>query len=176
MRWWGGRLGFEILSVVDWGRGPALPLREAAWALLFGVPGPREDCRREDEVGGMERWVFRRRRFVSVDGERAVEREAELGWRLEAAVMGAVVVRGEGWRVGWTRRVMGLLAMVVEGPAALPERGCRGVDAPVVEVERGGRRVVRLAVLLFRREGSWGSMAIAPSFWRSRILRSSRLI
>lgn len=123
----------------------------------------------------MERWVFKRRRLLSVDGERAVEREAEVGWRLDDAVMGAVVVRGEGWRAGWTRRVRGLLAMVVEGPAALPERGCRGVDAPVVEVERGGRRVLRLAVLL-RREGSCGSMAIAPSFWRSRILRSRRLI
>ena len=61
--------------------------------------------------------------------------------------------------------------MVVEGPA-LPGSGCGGVEAPVVEVEREGRR----CVLLCRREGSCGSMEMDPSFWRSRILMSRRLI
>lgn len=97
----------------------------------------------------MERWWgFKRRRFVgSVEGERSLVRlAAEGGWR--------EVFRGEGCRPDAgapTRRAMGLLAMVVEGPA-LPERGCRGVEAPVVEAERDGRRVLRL--LLVRREGS----------------------
>ena len=68
---------------------------------------------------------------------------------------------------------MGLLAIVVEGPA-LPERGCSGVGAPSVLDERGGRRVLR--VLLLRSEGSCGSGWMAPSFWRSRILKSRRLI
>lgn len=68
---------------------------------------------------------------------------------------------------------MGLLAIVVEGPA-LPERGCSGVGAPVMVDERVGRRVDR--VLLLRREGSCGSGWMAPSFWRSRILKSRRLI
>ena len=86
---------------------------------------------------------------------------------------GREVFKGESWRVdGWTRRVMGLLAMVVDGPA-LPERGCKGVEAPVVEVERGGS-LERLALL--RREGSCGSGWMEPSFWRSRILKSRRLI
>lgn len=77
--------------------------------------------------------------------------------------------------MGWVRRARGLeLAIVVEGTALL-EMGWRGVEVPVVEVERGGRRVLSVEVLL-RREGSWGSMAMAPSFWRSRILRSRRLI
>ena len=66
---------------------------------------------------------------------------------------------------------MELLAMVVEGPA-LPDRGCRGVGPPLAFVERGGRRVV----LLLRSVGSCGSGWMAPSFWRSRILKSSRLI
>jgi len=89
-------------------------------------------------------------------------------------VEGIAVVRGDGWRAeGCTRRVIGLLAMVVEGPA-FPESGCRGVEAPVVEVERGGRRVER--DVLFRRDGSCGSGWMAPSFWRSRILKSRRLI
>lgn len=186
MRWWGGRavdLEEAVLSAVwDWdGRGPALPLRElgsAGW-LPLGVPGPREDWRREEEVAGMERWVaFRRRRLeVSVEGERALEREADGAARVEFTVMGAVVVRGEGWRVGcWTRRLRGLLAIVVEGPA-LPERGCNGVDVLDMDVVRGGRRELRvLLLLLLSREGSCGSMAMAPSFWRSRILRSRRLI
>ncbi len=87
---------------------------------------------------------------------------------------GMAVVRGDGWRAeGCTRRVIELLAMVVEGPA-LPERGCKGVEAPVAEAESGGRRVER--EVLFRREGSWGSGWMAPSFWRSRILKSRRLI
>ena len=64
-----------------------------------------------------------------------------------------------------------LFAIVVEGPA-LPDRGCRGVGPPVALVERGGRRVV----LLLRSVGSCGSGWIAPSFWRSRILKSRRLI
>lgn len=67
------------------------------------------------------------------------------------------MVRGDGCRpeVGWpTSRVMGLLAMVVEGPA-FPDKGCRTVEAPVVDADRGGRRVVRL--LWLRREGSCGS-------------------
>lgn len=80
-----------------------------------------------------------------------------------ATVEGAVAVDGEECRdvlvLGWTRRAMGLLAMVVEGPG-LPDGGGRGVEAPVVEVEREGRR----CVLLCRREGSCGSMAMAPSF------------
>lgn len=46
---------------------------------------------------------------------------------------------------------MGLLAMVVEGPA-FPERGFRGVEAPVAEVERVGSRIE--SEVLFRREGS----------------------
>ena len=54
-----------------------------------------------------------------------------------------------------------LFAMVVEGPA-LPERGCKGVDVPVVVVEKFGRRVDR--EVLLRREGSCGSGAMAPSF------------
>lgn len=63
--------------------------------------------------------------------------------------------------------------MVVEGPA-LPERGFSGVGPPVVVDVRGGRRVLRM--LLLRSEGSWGSGWMAPSFWRSRILKSRRLI
>ncbi len=89
---------------------------------------------------------------------------------------GSAVVRGDGCRpgAGWpTRRAMGSLAIVVEEPA-LPERGCKGVEAPVVDVESGGSRVVRL--LLLRREGSCGSGWMEPSFWRSRILKSRRLI
>ncbi len=38
---------------------------------------------------------------------------------------------------------MGLLAIVVEGPA-FPDRGCRGVGPPVEVDERGGRRVLRV--------------------------------
>lgn len=67
----------------------------------LGVPGPREDWRREEEVGGMERWVaFRRRRLEgSMEGERALRPDEALGASVEVALMGAVVVRGEGWRV-----------------------------------------------------------------------------
>lgn len=63
--------------------------------------------------------------------------------------------------MGCARRAIGVLAMVVLGPA-LPGIGCRGVDALMVLVEKGGRRVLRVEVL--RREGSCGSMAMAPSF------------
>jgi len=151
------------------------------WRLMspfLGVPGPSDDWRRPEDVAGMVRWCgFRRRRFWgSVEGERFVALRAGLRWEADAVVEGRAVVRGDGWRPddGWpTRRAMGLLAMVVEGPA-LPERGCKGVEAPVVDVERGGRRVVRL--LLLRREGSCGSGWMEPSFWRSRILKSRRLI
>jgi len=152
------------------------------WRLMsppLGVPGPKEDCRRPDDVAGMVRWCgFRRRRFWgSVEGERLVTpARAGLRWEEAAEEEGRAVVRGDGCRpdAGWpARRAMALLAMVVEGPA-LPERGCRGVEAPVVEVERGGRRVLRL--LLLRREGSCGSGWMEPSFWRSRILKSRRLI
>lgn len=45
---------------------------------------------------------------------------------------------------------------------------------PVELVERGGRRVERVEVL--RRDGSSGSIEIAPSFCRSRILTSRRRI
>lgn len=62
--------------------------------------------------------------------------------------------------------------MVVEGPA-LPDRGFSGVLALVVEVEMGGRRLPTVGLI---REGSVGSMAMVPSFWRSRIFRSRRLI
>ena len=56
---------------------------------------------------------------------------------------------------------MGWFAIVVEGPA-FPERGCRGFGPPVVLVDRGGRRVLR--VWLLRSEGSCGSGWMAPSF------------
>ena len=74
---------------------------------------------------------------------------------------------GEGCRLetergGWVRRVEGFpVATVVEGPA-LPESGCKGVDMLAVLVVRGGRRVERVEVL--RRDGSSGSMEMAPSF------------
>lgn len=55
--------------------GPAELPREVASSPL-GVPGPREDCRSDDDVAGMVRWCpFKRRRFDgSVDGERLVPR------------------------------------------------------------------------------------------------------
>lgn len=60
------------------GRGPAEEPRDATarGRAALGVPGPREDCRREEEVGGMARWWgFRRRRLDgSVEGERGVTR------------------------------------------------------------------------------------------------------
>ncbi len=74
---------------------------------------------------------------------------------------------------GCARRESEELAIVVLGPRALPESGCRGVLAPVLEVEMGG---TRLAALGWRSEGSGGSEEIVPSFWRSRILRSRRLM
>ena len=61
--------------------------------------------------------------------------------------------------------------MVVEGPA-LPDNGLSGVEAPVVEPDSEGSRWV----LLFKSDGSCGSIAIAPSFWRSRSLMSRRFI
>lgn len=60
-------------SFLGIGRGPAEPPRELVSGLRgLGVPGPREDCRRVDEVEGMERlWRFKRRRLDgSIDGER----------------------------------------------------------------------------------------------------------
>jgi len=134
--------------------GPAEDWRDMSPPL--GVPGPRDDWRRLEEVGGMDRWCgFSRRRFRgSEEGERFVPARAGFRWDETVAVeAGIAVFRGEGCRAeDWpTSRAMGLLAMVVEGPA-LPERGSTGVEAPVVDAERGGRRV-----LLVRSEGSWGS-------------------
>lgn len=103
--------------------GPAEEPREAASAFSFGVPGPREDWRSEEDWAGMERWWFSRLRFEgSVDGERLVPRMALMA---AAAAAGGrpAVLRGEGWRAeGCTRRARLLFAIVVEGPA-LPERG-----------------------------------------------------
>ncbi len=65
------------------------------------------------------------------------------------------------------------LAIVVPPGPALPERGFRGVLAPVLEAETGR---TRLAALGWRREGRGGSEDMVPSFWRSRILRSRRLM
>ena len=60
------------------------------------------------------------------------------------------------------RRVEGFpVATVVEGPA-LPESGCKGADMLAALVVRGGRRAERVEVL--RRDGSSGSMEMAPSF------------
>lgn len=54
MRWWCGGLARGSFLVV--GRGPAEPPREfVAWLRDLGVPGPREDWRRVEEVAGMER-------------------------------------------------------------------------------------------------------------------------
>lgn len=51
---------------------------------------------------------------------------------------GRAVMRGEGCRVeGWTRRAMGLLAMVVEGPM-LAERGWRGREGLWLAGRGGG--------------------------------------
>ena len=128
-------------------------------------------------MAGMERWWgFSRRRFAgSAEGERVEAPRGAL--RRPPAVFGAgmLVFRGDGWRAafGWTRRVIGLLAIVVEGPA-LPGMELRGVDTPVVADERGISLVRRL--LLLSKEGSCGSGAIEPSFWRSRILKSRRFI
>lgn len=140
MRWWGA-VGREEVPFFR-GRGPAEEPREGPSLCVLGVPGPREDWRREEEVGG--RGLRRRRLEGSVEGERAEVRAMGLEGR---------EVRGEGCRceAGCTRRAMGALAMVVEGPA-LPERGWSGVLVPVVVVERGGRRVDK--EVLFRREGS----------------------
>lgn len=112
----------------------------------------REEEEPEPELRD-ERWVwagFMRRRFGSVEGERVVlvvpaVREfgfsrvdweggllfvgvVELGLLREPEVIwaGREVVIGEEWREerwGCTRRASGLLAIVVEGPVALPERG-----------------------------------------------------
>ena len=56
---------------------------------------------------------------------------------------------------------------------ALPGMGARGVEAPVVELERGGRR---FPGELWRMDGSRGSGGRIPEFSRERIWRSSRLI
>lgn len=62
---------------LEGGRGPALPLREETCWRGLGVPGPREDWRRDDEVEGIGSWPLSRRRLAgSLDGERAVVREA----------------------------------------------------------------------------------------------------
>lgn len=45
---------------------------------------------------------------------------------------------------------------------ALPGTDCNGVEAPVVFIEKGGRRVLTVEVL--RSEGSCGSMEMALSF------------
>ena len=179
MRWCGGaalpREGFLLAG--RWG--PALLPRDVNASCPLGVPGPREDCRNEDEVAGIERWCgFSLRRFGSIEGERLPLREGCrcVDGETTALFEATEVFKGDGWRAdGWTRRVKGLLAMVVEGPA-LPESGFRGVEAPVVLVEpvNGGRRVER--EVLCRRDGSCGSGWMAPSFWRSRILKSRRLI
>ena len=149
IRWWGGAgLRAEGFLLLEGREGPAEEPREVARSEALGVPGPREDCRREEEVAGMERWwAFRRRRLEgSVEGERLLLRRAERWTACWAAAEGGrAVMRGEGCRAeGWTRRAMGLLAMVVEGPM-LPERGCRGMDGLWL-VGRGGRRVVMLAL------------------------------
>lgn len=153
MRWCGGPVprGLDLFE----GRvGPA-----DDWRLMLsplGVPGPKEDWRRPDDVAGMVRWCgFSRRRFWgSVDGERVVPPRAGFRWEVAVVEEGRFVVRGDGCRpdVGWpASRAIGLLAIVVEGPA-LPDKGCRGVEAPVEDADKGGRRVVRL--LWFKREGS----------------------
>jgi hypothetical protein len=162
----------------------------------LGVPGPREAWRKLEDVGGMEKLGLRRRPLEgSEEGDLVATRglrsddvigvEAEMAPPAAAEVLrweGMVeTLRGEGEgcrlecaRGGCVRRVDGLpVATEVEGPA-LPESGCRGVDAPAVLVERGGGRVERVEVL--RRDGSSGSMEMAPSFWRSRILISRRRI
>lgn len=192
MRWWCG--GLARGGFLEVGRGPAELPREFESGLRdLGVPGPREDCRRAEEVGGMERWWgFKRRRLgMSDDGERGEGRgfnkeevagavlgrgrevvDEEVRWEGRAEVLRG---DGDGWRCrGCAKRDRGLpCATVVEGPA-FPESGCRGVELPVWGAESGGGRVVSVDV--FRREGSCGSMEMAPSFWRSRILKSRRLI
>lgn len=97
---------------------------------------------------------MRRRRF---EGSEEEERD---GLRADAAEAVPLVVTG-GWGAlegeacrlvevdGWTRRVSGLFAIVVEGPA-FPERGWSGFGAPVVELDREGKRWV----LLLSKEGS----------------------
>lgn len=75
------------LFLFDGRLGPADDWRDASPPL--GVPGPKEDWRRLEEVAGMERWCgFSRRRFPgSVGGDRfAAPREGFR--RLAAAVEG----------------------------------------------------------------------------------------
>ena len=129
IRWCGGpaRGGFFVA-----GRGPALLPRAASCAASgLGVPGPREDWRRLDEVGGIERcppWRLRRRRLEgSVDDERFGLEDKPVAEAVPFVVTGGFgAVAGETWRMAapedWTSRARGLLAIVVEGPA-LPERG-----------------------------------------------------
>ena len=63
------------------GRGPALPPRVCCADCGFGVPGPRDDWRREDEAGATERWAFKRRRL---DGS---EEDERCGFRVEEVLM-----------------------------------------------------------------------------------------
>lgn len=88
--WWGGLLARG--GFLEAGRGPAELPRELERGLsVLGVPGPRDDCRRVEEVGGMERWWgFKRRRLgISDEGERGGGR----GFSNEE-VAGAVLARG----------------------------------------------------------------------------------
>lgn len=157
------------------GRGPALLPREACWVAGFGEFGPRDDWRSADEpAGGTERCPFWRRRRLEAS------EEEERCWAWEARLGVGALATGEELRgveeLGATSRERGLLfAIVVEGPVAgglFWRVDARGVDALVEELEREGRRWVDG----LRREGSCGSIDMLPSFWRSRILRSRRLI
>ena len=97
IRWWGGAARVPGFPLFEGRVGPAEEPREAAREVSLGVLGPREDCRREEEVAGMERWWFNRLRFEgSVDGERFVPRKAPMA--AAAAVEGGspAVLRGEG--------------------------------------------------------------------------------
>lgn len=145
-------MGF-LLAVA---RGPALPARlTAAGVPALGVPGPREDCRSEEDAAGR----LSRRRLESRE-------ESRMGWTWMEGVGGwGPVDRGEGCRcccVGWTRRAREEWAIVVEGGAAamLEWMGWRGVVVPVVGIERGGSR---LPGVEWRREGMRGSGGMTPS-------------
>ena len=101
IRWWGGpaRGGFFVA-----GRGPALLPRAASCAASgLGVPGPREDWRRFEEVGGIERcppWRLRRRRLEgSVEDERLGLKDKPVAEAGPLAVTGGFgAVAGEAWR------------------------------------------------------------------------------
>lgn len=77
--------------------GPAEEPREAPSSPPLGVPGPKEDWRRDEEVVGMDRWCGRRRRLGSVDGERLCLTEA----RLWLAIAEAVELEGRGEGCRW---------------------------------------------------------------------------